>query len=1527
MTTLSSILIGNESLLLRCAALWRERGHTIAAVVTRNPEIRAWAEAEGLRVLAPEAGAADGAAPASVDWVLSIANLALVPAPLLGAARLGAINFHDGPLPAHAGLNAPVWALLAGETRHAVSWHLIAGGIDEGDVIVERAFDIAPDETALTLNTRCWEAAIESFADLVLRLEAGGVPAGRRQDLARRRYHARADRPAAAARIDFGRGAAAVAAFVRALDHGPYWNPLARAKIVARGRVLLVGQAAVEARAPAIPGTVLEATPAGLVVAAAGGAVRLTGLADPAGAPVCPSTVAAAGEVIASPAVEEAGRLDAALAAVVAGEGRWRRRLAALAPLGLPGLAPPADSPRWETLAAGLPADLDPGLLVAAFAAWAARVAGKPAADLAFRAAAAPAAPGYLSHFVPLAFAPAAGESLGAAAARLAGEIAAARRWPAFAADLPARDPAIGVRPVPEVAIAEDGPVAGSAVTLVTGRAPAVWVDAARADAVTRAAWAESLSALVAAAAALPATAVENLPLLTPATRRRVLAEGNATALQLAAETTVHAALAAQAARTPAAIALAFEGESLTYADLEARANRLAHVLVAEGVGPGSIVGLCLPRGPDLVAGALAILKAGGAYLPLDPAYPADRLAFCLEDAGAGLIVTDRARAAPFLEGSAGLVLVDAEPRLATLPATAPEGRATAADLAYVIYTSGSTGRPKGVMVEHGSVINFFAGMDARIPHDPPGVWLAVTSLSFDIAVLELFWTLARGFKVVLSGEEERALVARHRLPLARRKMEFSLYYWGNDDGVGRDKYRLLLEGARFADSHGFRAIWTPERHFHAFGGPYPNPAVTGAAVAAVTRNLDVRSGSVVAPLHHPLRIAEEWAVIDNLTNGRAGLGIASGWHPEDFVLKPENAPPANKAAMYAAIDQVRRLWRGEKVSFPWKPGQPVEVLTQPRPVSRELPVWLTIAGNPDTWREAGEIGAHVLTHLLGQSIEEVGEKIKLYRATLARHGHDPAKFTVTLMLHTFVARDREQARRTARGPMRAYLGAAAGLVRQYAWTFPAFKKPQGVASPADIDLRTLGADEVDAILEFAFTRYFEDSGLFGTVEDALDRVEQLKRIGVDEVACLIDYGIAAETVLEGLFPLAEVVRRANDAPALDPEDFSIAAQILRHGVTHMQATPSMARMIAMSEEGRSVIGQVGRMMLGGEPVPGALVAEMQALGVATVEAMYGPTETTVWSSTGPADGTRALADLGRPIANTRFYVLDGAGQPVPPGLPGELWIGGAGVARGYLNLPDLSADRFRPDPFAGEGRIYGTGDLVRALPDGRLEFLGRADGQVKLRGYRIELGEVEAAAAALPGVAEAVAMLREDQPGDARLVLYIRGEGVAAEGLRAALAQRLPAHMVPAHVVGVAAFPLTPNRKLDRRALPAPAEVAAAAAAAGYEAPVAGSIAERVAEVWARVLGVARVGARDSFFALGGHSLLAVQAHRELRGILGDERLAITDIFRFPVLADYAAHVDRRAGPAAERDAAAEAAARAAANEKRRALRAARAV
>src|SRR5690606_23519463 len=184
------------------------------------------------------------------------------------------------------------------------------------------------------------------------------------------------------------------------------------------------------------------------------------------------------------------------------------------------------------------------------------------------------------------------------------------------------------------------------------------------------------------------------------------------------------------------------------------------------------------------------------------------------------------------------------------------------------------------------------------------------------------------------------------------------------------DKYELLIEGAKFADRHGFYAVWTPERHFHAFGGLYPNPSVASAALAVVTERVKILAGSCVLPLYSPIRVAEEWALVDNLSKGRVGISFAAGWQPNDFVLMPGNFAE-RKDIMLRDIDTVRRLWRGETVHLPGPQGKDVAVRTLPRPVQPELPVWLTAAGNPDTFREAGARGFNMLTHLLGQSTEE----------------------------------------------------------------------------------------------------------------------------------------------------------------------------------------------------------------------------------------------------------------------------------------------------------------------------------------------------------------------------------------------------------------------------------------------------------------------------------------------------------------------------------------------------------------------------
>ena len=1489
MSQFSAVIIGNESLAIQCAEMLREAGHDLQAIITRNSDVADWAQEAEITVYSSDDDLAATLAGHSFDWLLSIANLDMISDRVLALPAKGTVNFHDGPLPRYAGLNAPVWALINNEVEYGISWHMISGGVDEGALVAQQFFDIAPDETTLTLNTKCYGAAIESFTTVIDKLTQPD-PVLTEQDLSKRSYFAKNDRPDAAGRLDFTKTARSITTLVRALDHGTYWNPLTCPKFEASGKVWLTANATAGSAATDSPaGTVLAVDADTITVATATAPVTLGGLRDAMGKAIAANQVAAVGDMLPSPDSTQTEALTVALKTTLKSEPKWRKRLEQMATASFPliDMAAPTGAIAEHQLS-GDPADLQRALATLA-------VGLNEGEDVTLAAQLTKDHAGYLNPWVPVS------------AADLDASLANASTLGPFASDVIARMPGFTDPITPALGMSEDTHVVGTALTLA---ANTLFADTGKISPEAATLMAARLNHMAGQAAA-----GETLTLLPDAERQKVLFDWNATQTDFPHDQCIHQAFEAQTTKTPDAQALSFEGESLTYAQLNARANEMAHTLQDMGVGPDTIVGLHLRRSSALLIAALAILKAGGAYLPMDPAYPADRTALYISDSGTKFIVTDTALATDLPKTTAQILTVDALPK--AISSDNPASSVTGAHMAYMIYTSGSTGRPKGVMVEHRNVANFFTGMDARISHEPAGVWMAVTSLSFDISVLELFWTLARGFKVVISGDESRALVAGDAPSGGvTGGIEFSLYYWGNDDGVGRDKYRTLLEGAQFGDKHGFCAVWTPERHFHAFGGPYPNPSVTGAAVAAVTNNLAVRAGSCVAPLHHTARIAEEWAVIDNLTNGRTGLAIASGWQPDDFILRPENTPPKNKPAMFEQIRDLRKLWSGEEVAFPRENGEMHSVLTQPRPVSKKLNVWVTTAGNPATWQEAGTNGCNVLTHLLGQSVDEVAEKIKLYHAALREAGHDPDDFTVTLMLHSFLAQTREQAREIAREPMKDYLRSAAGLIKSYAWAFPAFKKPKGVENPMQLDLGSLEKDELEGILDFAFERYFNDSGLFGTIEDASARVAEVKAIGVTEIACLIDYGIDVDHVMEGLKPLAEVLRLANVDTA--DADYSIAAQIMRHKVTHLQCTPSMAQMLTMNDEARAALGQLDHMMVGGEALPGALADELRDLTDGHVENMYGPTETTIWSTTQTATAGQGAISIGAPIANTQAYVLDDALQPVPIGVAGTLYIGGAGVTRGYFERPELTDERFVPDPFqqgnadqAGRGLMYNTGDLVRWRTDGRLDFLGRADFQVKLRGYRVELGEIEAVIDDFASVQQSVVIAREDTPGVIQLVGYLLADkAVDQAGLRAHMGTALPDYMVPRHFVTLDAFPLTPNKKVDRKALPAPqigqaakattAPAAKPAETSNAPATSLGSEAETataVAAIWSRILGVPQISPLDSFFDLGGHSLLAVQAHREIRKDLGVAKLSITDIFRAPTLEAFAAIVFKKSG------------------------------
>jgi natural product biosynthesis luciferase-like monooxygenase protein len=339
-----------------------------------------------------------------------------------------------------------------------------------------------------------------------------------------------------------------------------------------------------------------------------------------------------------------------------------------------------------------------------------------------------------------------------------------------------------------------------------------------------------------------------------------------------------------------------------------------------------------------------------------------------------------------------------------------------------------------------------------------------------------------------------------------RKTPELSLFFFSADSAERQDKkYQMLLESVKFADKHGFAAVWTPERHFQRFGGLYPSPSVTGAALAVITQRISIRAGSVVLPLQNALRVAEEWAMVDNLSNGRVAIAAASGWHVNDFVLSPVTYE-SRRDDMYQKLATIQRLWRGETVSLANGAGVQTEVGILPAPIQRELPIWLT-GDSDDTFHNAGRLGFNVLTanFALKHDLTEFHRKAQLYRDAIRTHhgreGH------ITLMAHTFVAEDDAAIRTIARPAMAEYLRVNIRMQQDHSI---GRRDDRGFSRlserESEILIRTQVNNDLHSPLSF-----------IGTLDHCARQAQCLGENGVDEIACLIDFGIGIEDVMASL--------------------------------------------------------------------------------------------------------------------------------------------------------------------------------------------------------------------------------------------------------------------------------------------------------------------------------------------------------------------------------------------------------------------------
>ncbi|MDX1475495.1 MAG: LLM class flavin-dependent oxidoreductase [Reinekea sp.] len=378
-----------------------------------------------------------------------------------------------------------------------------------------------------------------------------------------------------------------------------------------------------------------------------------------------------------------------------------------------------------------------------------------------------------------------------------------------------------------------------------------------------------------------------------------------------------------------------------------------------------------------------------------------------------------------------------------------------------------------------------------------------------------------------LSPEKRKALLEKAKRAKAKKEteagflpsesltevgMDFSLIFFsGNGSTEDPGKYDLLIEAAKFADEAGFSAIITPERHLQPVGGLFPNPSVLNAALAMVTKNIQLRAGSVVIPLHNPIRVAEEWSVVDNLSGGRAAISLATGWHPADFILAPESFEN-RRDILFKNVEMIQKLWAGESVPMNDITGNAVDVVTLPRPVQRQLPMFLTSSGNPETWKKAGQMGLNVLCSLANHSVEDLVKYIAMYREQRKANGFDPDAGVVSTMVHAYVGESDEAVKSLVKEPLRDFLN---GYINQNDTLNPFKDKNKEVRDVIDKDR--------EALISYAFEKHFSQTSLMGSKEKCAKMVQRLHDAGVNEIACLVDFGLPQSEVMAGLQPLADL--------------------------------------------------------------------------------------------------------------------------------------------------------------------------------------------------------------------------------------------------------------------------------------------------------------------------------------------------------------------------------------------------------------------
>nr|WP_275949029.1 non-ribosomal peptide synthetase [Bradyrhizobium septentrionale] len=881
-------------------------GHVIRAALCADAIFRDWAALADILCVTSieELSALLNAEP--VEWIFSVANPFILPADVFGKARRGAFNYHDGPLPRYAGTHATSWALPARETEHGITWHRIDHGVGTGELVVQRQVLIATSDTALTLNLKCYEAAIDGFRELLTGLTNGELSA-RPQALADRSFFPKGRRPDAAGCLRWDRSAQDLEAMTRALDFGPYHtNPLGLSKALVGDDVVVVKRLEVTARRSGFAaGALVEIHPSHWRVATGTEDVdvwlsSLDGKALDARA-LARRSDSHVGDRLPILSDDEARSITVAHEMLAPRESFWRRRLEQFktSQLSFLSCSVALAAPQWQLSSWRIPgalAELSPSnrteFLLTAWLIYLARITGELELQLGWTPAPSGSRAGLkalevlVASVVPMAITIDLDNDFAEARTVVAAEFAQLKEQDSFARDLIARCPTLlGMealrlrRPWPVGVMltvsgeSATGDLASSPTSeaALPGEALTFEVcaldgsfrwhfDASRLEPKHIDRMTQHLQNLLCAVKADPRQPVGRIELLSSAERAYLLEELNRTASAYPSDVCIHELFEAQVRRAPDAVAVVHEEERLSYGELNARANRLAHHLIGLGVRPDQPVAICVARSVAMVVGLLAILKAGGAYLPLDPAYPPARLRQVLDDAAPRVLLADATgRSALGDDALRDLTVVDlaATPEWANLPASDPDPRAlglTSRHLAYVIYTSGSTGTPKGVMVEHRGVVRLVAENDI-VEISPQDVFLNASSPTFDATTFEVWGALANGASVVLYPERylSTATLARiiqdQGITIAWMTARLFDVYVG--EGRSTSGLQQLLVGGEEVSASSIRACQTRHPTLRISNGYGPTENTTFSLSYPVPAGFD---GQQRVPLGRPIR-------------------------------------------------------------------------------------------------------------------------------------------------------------------------------------------------------------------------------------------------------------------------------------------------------------------------------------------------------------------------------------------------------------------------------------------------------------------------------------------------------------------------------------------------------------------------------------------------------------------------------------------------------------------------------------------------